>query len=445
MRFLVTLAALALATLAACSSDSDATPTSEPTAPPNATSTPSTPAPPPVDTASSFVAIVEVATGQQTTVYDGPGTWSTWFEPDGLAISALVTAANTRPRTVRLALDGSVLADSSTELQLRVNADGDARAYGGLTSDGATFRTFLERDGAVVELEGDPTALPLGFSPQGDRLLSYAGVPAAEGEAALSYTVHNLDGTLQASFVNRLSATSLGSDPATWSPSGNYVAMIGLEGLTVTDVRTGGAFLVPVNGSTEWSPTEDALIVISGPNELQILRLPNLESTSLLVSIEGITASFDPSGRVVTVSDGTKGITTVFDSTTGERLVEWDGVAEFANNRGFEPVIMTDAGLAAVLEGAPSCDGFLVIHPAVATSGQCVDGEHPRWAPDASALTFTRGDEIVLLEMEPFAERVIASGLPTSDGGTLARWNEAGTHLLLEWPWGGAAWTDGLP
>ncbi len=442
MKFVAIIAGIALATLAACNSGSD-DPTQTPTAAPDATTAPTTAGP--VETQSSFVALVDLATGQQVTVHDGLGTWNSWFEPDGQAVNALATAAGTRPRSVRVALDGSVLADSATELQQRVNAEGTARAYAGINDDGGTFKTRLESGGNVIDLEGDLSALPLSFSPQGDRLLSYIGVPAPEGEAALSYTVHNLDGTLQTSFVNRLSATNPGSSPATWSPSGKYVATIGLDGLTVNDIRGGGAFLVPVNGSTEWSPTEDALIVVAGATELQILRLPNMAATSLAVSVEGVAASFDPSGRVVTVSDPIKGITTVFDAATGERLVEWGGVAEPFNIMGFEPVQMTDAGLAAILQGALDCDGFLVIHPAGAPRGQCVDGANPRWSPDVSSVAFTRGDEIVLLEIEPLTERVVATGLPTTDGGTLARWNAGGTHLLLEWPWGGGGWSDRLP
>jgi hypothetical protein len=449
MKFPVLLAGAALAFLTACGSDAAPTPDADPSAtqPVGTSTAPSGGATtaPVVDPNSSFIALIDLATGDQITVYDGPGTWRAWFEAGGKAISALATAAGVPPRTVRIGVDGTPLADSATELQLRVNATGDARAYGGPTGDGFSFKTYLEFEGELVDLQGDPMALPLGFSPQGDRLLSFAAAPAPEGEAALTYTVHNLDGTVQSSFVNRLSAANPGSSPATWSPSGDYVATIGLDGLTLNDIRGGGSFLVPANGSTEWSRTEDALILVTSANQLQILRLPNLETTVLQVEVEGITASFDPSGRVVTVSDATDGITIVFDANSGDRIAEWHSVAEIANNLGFEPVIMTDDGLAAVLESASDCVGFLIIHPPLDGAGQCVAGRNPRWSPDTAAVSFTRGSDVIVLDIATLTQRTVASDLPTTLGGTLARWNDDGTHLLLEWPWGGASWTDSLP
>lgn len=449
-RPLVLVVAAALAVLAACGSDSDpsATPTATPTvgataAPTSGPGTAPTVAPP-FDSSSSFVALVNLATLQQATIHNGPGTWNAWFEEDGRVVNALVLGEGVPPRTVRVATDGSVIADSETELQVRVNADGSARAFGGLNDNAITFQTMLEVDGAIVELEGDPTALPTGFSPTGEYLLSYSGVAAPEGEAAISYTVHNLDGSIASTFVNRLSPTSVSSSPPAWSPSGRYFAMLGLQGLAINEVETGQTFLVQANGSTEWSRTEDALIVVTGANELQVLRMPDLETVSLEVSTAGIAFSFDPSGRVVSVSDFARGTTTVFDAVTGEQLMELGGVAEAFNVLGFEPVIMTDAGIAAVLETAPGCDGVQIIHPALGNRGQCLVGTNPRWAPDASAVSVTRGPEIVVFNIETLAELVMASGLPTEGTGTLARWNSRGTQLLLEWPWGGGGWTDSL-
>lgn len=444
MRIPVTLAAAVLATaLVACGGDSDSDPTATPGQPTAATGNPTTTAP--VDTNSSFVALVDLASFNQQTLFDGVGSWNSWFEPNGRAVNALVTGAGVPPRTVRIGLDGSVLADSTEQLQLRVNADGTASAYGGRAAGGQTFQTVLEVDGAVVPLDGDVTALPLGFSPTGERLLSYVGVPAAEGEAALAYTVHNLDGSVSATFTSRVSTTSGSVSPATWSPSGNFVATIGLDGTTAHDARTGGAFLVPSVGSTEWSPTEDALLIVAGPSELQLIRFPDLESVTFDVSTTNITGSFDPSGRVVTVSSLSEGVTRVFDTTTGEEIAEFGGLAEPFDTIGFEPVIMTDAGLATTLQNAPGCDGVLVIHPELIARGQCLEGANPRWAPDASSLALTRGAEIIVVQINTLTEHIAASGVPTEGSGTLARWNSTGTHLLLEWPWGGGGWTDSLP
>jgi hypothetical protein len=450
MRFPVLLASAALTFLAACGSNADTTPapgagssTTQPgstsTAPSGGATTDSG-----ADPNSSFVALIDLATGNQITVFDGPGSWTSWFEKSGEAITALATSINTPPHTIRIAVDGTPLHDSATELQVRVNADGDARAYGGPYGDGVTFKTYLALKGELVSLQGDPTALPLGFSPQGDRLLSYTAVPAPEGEAALSYVVHNLDGTVQSVFVNHLSATQPGYSPAAWSSSGKYIATIGLEGMILHDIHGGGAILVTANGSTEWSPTEDSLLIVTPENGLQIFRTIDLSTTSIDVDVNGISASFDPTGRVVTVSNGLKSITTIFDAQTGEQIVEWRGVAEAQNNLGYEPVTMTDDGPTALVQSTPDCATFLVIHPLLDGAGECIDGHSARWSPDASAISFTRGSNIIVLDIATLTERTVATDVPTTLGGTLARWNEAGTHLLLEWPWGGAAWADTL-
>ena len=442
MRFLGLATLFVLATLVACSSDSD--PTVTPTSAISVSTSTSTPAPA-VETDRSFIALVDLATLQQTTLADGGGNWNSWFEDGGTVVNALVLAAGMPPRTARFALDGTVLLDSATELQVRVNADGSARAFGGETGDGITFKTFLEVNGAIVELEGDPTALPLGFSPRGDRLLSYTGVVAGAGEIGLSYSVHDLDGALLSIFVNRLSATSTSSSPTTWSPSGAYVATVGLDGLTLHEIETGGTFIVPVAGSTEWSPIEDALLLVAGASELQVLRMPDLDIVSIEVSTNGVTASFDPSGRIVAVSDAARGLTTIFDAVTGEQLMELGGVAEAFAVLGFDPVVMTDAGVAAILENSPGCGGVLIVHPALGNRGQCINGTNPRWSPDGSAVSYTRGSEIIVIKMDTLAELTVASEVPTGGTGTLARWNASGSHLLLEWPWGGGGWTDALP
>lgn len=450
MKHLAYLTAAAMAVVIGCSSGSDstATPTGTATGSPTTAATGTATAGPgaltPTSGDASFVAVIDLATGQATTRFESDEIWNTWFEAGGEAVNALVLSEGARPRTVRLAVDGGVLDDSTDALQLRLNADGTARAFGGPV-DESFFQTFMEVDGERVVLEGEVTALPVGFSPQGDQLLSYLGVPpTVEGEAAISYTVHSLDGSVATVFVNRLSAT----DPAgqvTWSPSGRYVAATGLDGLTAHDVESGETITLGASGNTEWSPVADELIVIAGADELQVVQVPSLETVSIAVNTNGVAASFDPTGQVVTVSDRPRGITTIFDATTGEELLALSGVAEAVNVVGFEPVIMTDAGLAVAVEGARTCEGILAIHPGLGVRGQCLIGTNPRWAPDASALAFTRGSEVVVFEIEGLTELVVASDVPEAGGGTLARWNDGGTHLLLEWPWGGGGWTDALP
>jgi hypothetical protein len=223
------------------------------------------------------------------------------------------------------------------------------------------------------------------------------------------------------------------------------VATLGLDGLIAHEVETGTDYLVPATGATEWSPTEDALLAVAGANELQIIRFPELEAVSLEVPTTGITASFDPSGQVVAVSDAGRGVTTVFDAFTGEELMEHGGVAEPYTILGFEPVLMTDAGVVAVLMAARGCDGTLVVHPDLGPRGQCLLGINARLSPDGDAVAFTRGGEIRVFDVAAVSEQVVASDLPTEASMSLARWNAGGTHLLIEWPWGGDGWSDSLP
>lgn len=394
---------------------------------------------------SSFIAIFNVATGSETILHDGPGTWNTWFEPSGEIVNALVTQSGTRPRTVRTNLSGDVISDSSTELQVRVNSSGNARAYGGPSPDGLTFQTYLEVNGTIVDLEGSASTLPLSFSPEGDRLISYIGIPSPAGEIHLQYNVHDLDGTVRATFVSRYSAANPGTNLATWAPSGNYIATVDLDGITLHDVPGPDSFNIPNSVSNEWSPIEDALLMTTNSNLLEILRLPDLETTSIATMSTTSSAQFDPSGRTVTINDSTGNSTTVFDSSSGELVAEWEGIAEHINIVGFAPVIMTPAGLAAIIKHSPYCNGFLLIHPTHIGDDVCVNGQNLRWSHDAKSIAFTNNGDLIILDVASLDQRTIMSDLPIAFGGTLARWNKNSTHLLIEWPWGGENWTDNLP
>ena len=430
--------------LAACSSDSESESTATPTA--SATVQPSA-EPTAVDEGHSLVQLVDVETGEQTAIFDGSGTASAWFERGGQVANVLVLSPIAPARWLRVDLSGAVLDDTTEQIQLRVSPDGLARAYGASEAAGAAVETRLEYDGELVPLEGDATTLPLGFSPSSDRLFSLSAVPGAnENEVMFRYAVHDVvTGALVNEFENRLPQVSDGTNLPHWSPSGDYISVLGFGGLTVHDVATRGEFQIPTLGWTEWSPTEDALVMVAGIDAMQVLRFPSLEGTRLEIATADASASFDPTGQVVAVSNFRSGQTVIFDATSGEEIATWAGVAEAIRREGFEPVVMTDEGLAAVLEQAPGCTGFLVIHPSVTAAGECVDGRNPRWSPDASALAYLAGDEVIIRSVVTGEQRVVASGVPTEGTGTLARWNEGGTHLLIAWPWGAGGWSDTLP
>ena len=95
---------------------------------------------------------------------------------------------------------------------------------------------------------------------------------------------------------------------------------------------------------------------------------------------------------MVAVSDATRGLTTIFDAVTGEELMTLGGVAEGFTILGFEPVLMTDAGLVAILTASRGCDGTLVVHPDLGNRGQCLLGVNARLAPDGSAVVLGQGN-----------------------------------------------------
>jgi hypothetical protein len=452
VNFLIAFGCLAIALLASCSSGAGSEPSSSPTAATEGSATVAPTralAPSPVSTAvgdfDALIEVFEVATGNRTTLYAGAGATTAWFSADGESVNAGIGDPSAGTRVVQFGLDGSPLYESSTAIQLRIDSSGTARAYGTLNAAGDAIETTLEVRDEVVPLAAASTTLPLSFSPAGDRVLSFAAT-SGTGTLTFDYAVHEVaSGDLLATFSSQAVPEDQGANPPRWSPSGRYVAILGTAGLIAHDVEGGAAIAVGANGWTEWSPAEDALLIAAGPNEFRIVRVPDLDTTSLDIETGGATVSFDASGAVVVVSDRSRRSTVVFDAATGERIEAWGGVAERVRTIGFEPVIRTDAGLAAVLEEGLGCDGFVVHHPALTLRGQCVDGRNPRWSPDGSTIAFVRRDQLLTLEVATEIERVLITGLPAEAGGTLARWNRAGTHLLLKWPWGGPGWSETVP
>lgn len=155
--------------------------------------------------------------------------------------------------------------------------------------------------------------------------------------------------------------------------------------------------------------------------------------------------------------------TTIAAVGTGETLAILPGSASGDPAWGApHPVVAARDGFVAVLLGAPDCDGAAVYGGAVLLS--CIQGaESAAPSPDGSRVIAARkmGEtgraeapgwstagfnvyDIVLVELETGEEKVVASGAlsgsgigPSGGGAPGFRWNDAGSHVLIRWPFPG--------
>jgi hypothetical protein len=116
------------------------------------------------------------------------------------------------------------------------------------------------------------------------------------------------------------------------------------------------------------------------------------------------------------------------------------------------PITKGTGTMLAALEQVPGCDGTVLY--AGSTPGRCIVGAFaPAFSPDGSSLALTRRTrdsghfrspaessahgavfEVVIIDVRTGAERVVAQDLYGSDYPMPARWNDAGTYLLLRSP-----------
>jgi hypothetical protein len=240
-----------------------------------------------------------------------------------------------------------------------------------------------------------------------------------------------------------------GDEETGWSPGGRYyvhvergpdrhVLLIDFTERTVIDItwRNGLGFT-----GTIWSPVADLLLRTAGPNALAIADLA--AGTEHIVPGVEWGAEFDTTGRYV-IARSAGGNLTAIDVATGQVAREFAGERE---NSDSSPVVLTPDGLIAVTGRVDRCEGLLVQREA--TELGCVEGaESSSISPDGSKVAMTRVTaeseplrrtsqlkeyEIVLFDVASGDEAVVATGAWSAYEPRLT-WNEASTHVLIEWP-----------
>ena len=314
----------------------------------------------------------------------------------------------------------------------------------------------------AAEIDGTRYAVACGlFSPDGTKLL-YSEGPQTSAPGA-TYAAFVLDlasgkSTLVNDDLRHCGGCDGRAGPA-WSPTSRYVLVPELaqpDRVFLHDTATGetrvaaqgaptGGFLVTQTGTAPgWSPVDDALVLPAPNGDVVIDRLP--AGTRTVLPDAAWPARFTADARHVyspsLASDGDT-TTLLHDARTGELLARVPGIV--SRNPFIEQlrVVGTADGPAALLERAPGCEGDTVHHPALPGGERCLDGFGAVFAPDGSRVAYARpasGEwSVVALDVATGIEQTLASGIPVdaAPGGSarpLVSWNDAGTHLLVEWP-----------
>jgi hypothetical protein len=250
-----------------------------------------------------------------------------------------------------------------------------------------------------------------------------------------------------------------------WSPTGRYLYFSELAGdgrTFLSDLKTGTTREI-FRGHTDaeyepdWAPASDQLLY---PNDNGSTTFEDLPADSRRELPELVwPARFDLSGAFAyapawSTAKAPPATTTILDLHSGD-IDSLPG--RIGRPSVYAPVdaVTNIAGMAmAALEQAPGCDGTAVY--VGATLRFCEQGAvAPAFSPDGSALALLRrtGDigrydspsisalfgaiyEVVLVDLRSGAERVVATNvIGNSDIYPLpARWNDIGTHLLLQYP-----------
>jgi hypothetical protein len=237
-----------------------------------------------------------------------------------------------------------------------------------------------------------------------------------------------------------------------WSPSGRYVVLpevLWPGEVYLADILTGETRLISeVEAATYrryqpfWAPDGDRLIYPAGNGGTVYEDL--FEGSRVELDDLAWPAAFDPSGRYLyspawqTGERGAVAETVVFDTATGEvaGVRAGDGRAELIWGATEVPVAGAGEGFVAALEGVDGCDG-VTIYRADGSVSACVEGGAATIAPDGSAVAMLQRGDLVVVDIETGAVRVVATGLSTRAVPDFV-WSEEGRHLLIRWPnyWG---------
>jgi hypothetical protein len=249
-----------------------------------------------------------------------------------------------------------------------------------------------------------------------------------------------------------------------WSPGGRYLYFSELDGngsTFLSDLQLGTTreiFRGHTDSSYEpaWSPAADVLLY---PNSSETTMLEDLRAGTKR-ELTGLAwpARFDLSGTFVYSpawnDPRTTGVTTaVLDLRSGAIMTLPGRVGRTSIYITGEAVQNVGGVAVAALEQVPDCDGTAIYFGDLLR--HCVSGATaPSFSPDGSSVALMRRTgaagrysspasqsmtgakfEALIVDLQTGAERVVARDLIGSDMYPLpARWNEDGTHLLLQTP-----------
>ena len=434
MRLRVLSALLALA-LAACTGGGDSTPTRTPTATPEVTAAvpaenPSSPAPTPSPTTTPTLAtdpfaavwLVELASNDVRELYAGDEfPYAPGFDGDNSRVDLRVNDAWTRHY-----FDDSSEPISADVAQMVESPSGDAV----IQPDGNSYVLIVGDREYEISRDGR-------FSPDGRAVIYSEWSDANE-------TVWLID--IASGVRTRLMAPIplCGCDwlaRSSWSPSGRYWVHATVDGLWLFDsIQRTGTHLIEGRLDADESPswgTGDVLLAPGSDLTTAVHDLPR--ATRLDLPDVPWPAAFDESGTLAYNVTENPVATVIFDPSDGSELARWPG--EPRDRPLVRGVRNVDSQPAALLEHDPACAGTTVHHPAL-VSPRCLEGAAAAaWSPDATQIAYARvngdlGDQrwdIVLHDLATGRETVLGTRTSRFEP-PMSRWNDLGTHLLIQWP-----------
>ena len=465
-RILCALGLLGSVSLVACFDDAgDASPTATPPVPtmtataearPTATQTVMRPTPPPTigppEQIPSTVWLIDVRDGKAVTLYE---------DHDARAITAYF---DDREAVVLTGIDF----DEREAIRFDLDGNELGRAPQGIWGD------CTEADGGVDVLVRFYPGVACGpISPDGRWMIYWIDEgelrlgPNGPEEPVRTEWVLDLE-TGKSMVLHGDLSLCLGDSffqPA-WSPSSRFVyfndcaedGRTFLSDVVTSTTRQIATGIPTYRAEPSWSPVADVLLYPAGDGSAVIEDLEQGTREGLMHVPWPV--RFDTSGSffMTLAPRGGPNQTTVFETSSRTQVAELSGAAAYQVPYGnlllkFVPLAAGGGSFVAALGGAPGCGATSVYQGGTLIA--CVEGAHgPSISPDGSQVVLARKTgtsghvegpgfgsvgmdiyDIGLLDVATGAETVLASGaLGGNPYPTPAFWNEAGTHLLVTWP-----------
>ena len=460
-RFPAALALLAAILAAACTSDGTSAPSITPSESPRPEATtrapfvPVTPSPTPEvrEPPEVRVILVDIATGELTTLYDGSsdlvsGGFFPHFTPDGTAVWL---SSRDGTGATQFSLNGDALYEISGAWAVQESADSLTRTYP-LREEGGELGTHrvVERGGIRRLIEGQTPGGVL--SPDGSQI-AFRYWNDRDEPAPLAIDVVTISTGERLTLATNLGPCGCdGGPPPIWSPSGNFIAYVDFEAPRGNFDDDFGAYVVPVAGGTAIRRsdagrfTDDWIVNADGSESLFYLDPAGLSRFDLTTakSVLLYPTPTDEDLRLVGFVDSHVVLSELDRLGRVERttLVALDS-SEVASWSGQANVVLGPNGPVASVENfriSPNrpdleCDGAWYEHPRLSEPGCVEGGRWVSWSPDTAFLTATieevDGSFGVALINVVSGERIEVPR--TRERVAFIEWNQAGTHVLLAW------------